>query len=269
MQRRADRHGAILTRWAETTPMAAPEREDAKDAMTRSQIKLEDRLIVALDVPAIENARKLIELLGGAINFYKIGLQLHFAGGLDLARELVDAGKKVFLDSKILDIDQTVTGAVQNVVKMGVTFLTVHGNGPTVKAAIEGRGDSPLKILSVTALTSLDAHDLADLGLKTTVEEFVMHRVEKALEAGADGVIASGLEAKKIRERAGDRLLIVTPGIRSEGVVRDDQKRVATPFDAISAGADYLVMGREILRAPNLGAKAEAVLREIERGLKR
>jgi orotidine-5'-phosphate decarboxylase len=242
---------------------------DAKTEMTRASIELEDRLIVALDVPTVENAKRLIEILGGAVNFYKIGLQLHFAGGLDLAKELVQQGKKVFLDAKLLDIDQTVTGAVQNVVKMGVTFLTVHGNGPTIRAAIEGRGkSSALKILAVTALTSLNADDLAELGVSMSVEQYVMMRVEKALQAGADGVIASGQEARKIRERAGNQLLIVTPGIRSEGVPVDDQKRVATPLQAIGAGADYLVMGREILRAPNPGKKAEEILRQIELGLK-
>ncbi len=242
---------------------------DAKTEMTRASIELEDRLIVALDVPTVENAKRLIEILGGAVNFYKIGLQLHFAGGLDLAKELVQQGKKVFLDAKLLDIDQTVTGAVQNVVKMGVTFLTVHGNGPTIRAAIEGRGkSSALKILAVTALTSLNADDLAELGVSMSVEQYVMMRVEKALQAGADGVIASGQEARKVRERAGNQLLIVTPGIRSEGVPVDDQKRVATPLQAIGAGADYLVMGREILRAPNPGKKAEEILRQIELGLK-
>lgn len=248
--------------------MAAAQPTRIRSVM-RSAIKLEDRLIVALDVPTVENARKLIELLGGAIGFYKIGLQLIFAGGLDLARDLAAAGKKVFLDAKLLDIDQTVANAVENVAKMGVTFLTVHGNTPTVKAAIAARGTSRLKIFAVTALTSMDQQDLADIGSGLTIPAYVMHRVQRALEAGADGVIASGQEANAIRERVGGKLLIITPGIRSEGVAHDDQKRVATPFEAIRAGADYLVVGREILRAPKPGEKVDFILREIERGLSR
>jgi len=248
--------------------MAARALADMTEDMARTSIRLEDRLIVALDVPTVENAERLVEMLGDSVNFYKVGLQLQFAGGLSFAEDLVGRGKKVFLDSKLLDIDQTITGAVANIAKMGVSFLTVHGNGPTIKAAIEGRGNNPLKIFSVTALTSLDALDLADLGLKMSIEDYVLQRVDGALKAGADGVIASGLEAKKIRERVGDQLLIVTPGIRSEGVSHDDQKRVSTPIQAISAGADYLVMGREILRAQRPGAKAEEIFRQIERGLK-
>jgi orotidine-5'-phosphate decarboxylase len=238
-------------------------------AMTRNSIKLEDRLIVALDVPTVENAKRLVATLGSAVGFYKIGLQLQFAGGVELARELVQQGKKVFLDAKLHDIDQTVQNAVENIVKLGVTFLTVHGNTPTVKAAIAGRGsDKALKIFAVTALTSLDARDLADMGVGWSVEEYVLRRADQVLAAGADGVIASGHEAGKIRARAGEQLLIITPGIRSEGVAVDDQKRVTTPAQAIAAGSDYLVMGREILRAPNPAQKAEEVLRQIETALK-
>jgi orotidine-5'-phosphate decarboxylase len=215
----------------------------------------------------VEEAETIITRLGSSVLFYKIGLQLQFAGGLPLADKLIARGKKVFLDSKILDIDQTVTGAVANVANMGVSFLTVHGNGATIRAAVEGRKRHDLKLLSVTVLTSLDAFDMQDLGLSCTVQELVMHRAKKALEAGCDGVIASGQEAQAIREMAGNSLLIVTPGIRSEGISKDDQKRTSTPLEAIAAGADYLVVGRQILTSTNPGAEAERVLREIQAGL--
>lgn len=233
----------------------------------RHPIPTEERLIVALDVPTVEEAKTVVERLGASVLFYKIGLQLQFAGGLSMADGLIAKGKKVFLDSKILDIDQTVTGAVANVANMGVSFLTVHGNGSTIRAALEGRKNHDLKILSVTVLTSLDAFDMQDLGLSCTVPELVMHRARKALEAGCDGVIASGQEARAIRQMAGDKLLIVTPGIRSDGISKDDQKRTATPKEAVAAGADYLVVGRQILKAQNPGAEAERILHEIEAGL--
>jgi len=236
--------------------------------MPHSSIKLQDRLIVALDVPTVENAKALISALGSSVSFYKIGMQLQFAGGIELAKELAQRGKKVFLDAKLLDIDQAVANAAENIAKLGVTFLTVHGNGPAVAAAVKGRGSSALKVLAVTALTSMDERDLAQLGITMTVPQYVMHRVQTALDAGADGVIASGREAGAIRARGGSGFLIVTPGIRSEGTAHDDQKRVATPRQAIEAGADHIVMGREILRAPNPGAKVDAVLREIEHALK-
>ena len=212
-------------------------------------IPLAERLIVALDVPTIDEARAVVQTLGDTVQFYKIGLQLQMAGGLLLAKKFTAAGKKVFLDSKIFDIDETVTGAVERVANMGVNSLTVHGNGPTIRAAMKGRGDSNLKILSVTVLTSLDAHDIRDLGYPCSVEELVMRRAQSALDAGCDGVIASGKEARQIRDIAGEHLLIVTPGIRSEGVSADDQKRPATPAGAVSAGADYIVVGRQILKA--------------------
>jgi orotidine-5'-phosphate decarboxylase len=239
------------------------------DVMPNSKlaIPLEERLIVALDVPTVEQAYVIVQKIGSAASFYKIGLQLQFAGGIELAKRLISERKKVFLDSKILDIDQTVTNAVANIAKLGVSFLTVHGNGPTIRAAIEGRGNRDLKILSVTALTTLDAHDMADLGLSCSVEELVMMRAQKALSAGCDGVIASGQEARKIRAMAGNRLLILTPGVRSDGIPKDDQKRVATPREAIAAGADYLVVGREILRSADPAAAAQAILRQIESAL--
>jgi orotidine-5'-phosphate decarboxylase len=223
----------------------------------------QDRLIVALDVPTVEEAREVVAQLDSAVTFYKIGMQLQFAGGIQLAQELIGQEKKIFLDSKLLDIDQTITSAVANIAKMGVTFLTVHGPARVVQAAVKGRANSHLKILSVTVLTSLDATDLADLGFECSVEELVLKRSRAALDAGADGVIASGQEANAIRKIAGNKLTIVTPGIRPDGSDVGDQKRAVTPAAAIRAGADYLVMGRPIVQAPNRRQAAEGVLEEI------
>ena len=235
--------------------------------MANPAIPLEDRLIVALDVASVADARARVERLGDSVRFYKIGLQLQFAGGIEFARELIAAGKKVFLDAKLLDIDQTVAGAVASIAALGVDFVTVHGHGATIAAAVAGRGTSRLKILSVTALTSLDAHDMAELGLTCSVQDLVLKRVRTALDAGADGVVASGEEAKAIRALAGARLLVVTPGIRSEGVPQDDQKRTATPRQAIATGADYLVVGRQILRDPDPPGAARQIIGEIAAGL--
>jgi orotidine-5'-phosphate decarboxylase len=230
-------------------------------------IPLVDRLIVALDVPTVEEARALVRRLGAAVSFYKIGLQLQYAGGIALASELKGAGKKIFLDAKLLDIDRTVTGATANIARLGFDFLTIHGFAPTLRAAVTGRGDSGLRLLAVTVLTSMGETDMAELGTRYSVEEMVLRRAQAALDTGCDGVVASGNEARRIRALAGDRLAIVTPGIRSEGVATDDQQRAATPRDAIAAGADYLVVGRQILRSPNPGAEAESVLRQIDSAL--
>jgi orotidine-5'-phosphate decarboxylase len=226
---------------------------------------IEERLIVALDVPSTGEALATVEEIGDAARFYKIGMQLQYAGGLELAAQLIAAGKKVFLDAKLFDIDATIEKAVASVVKMGVSFLTVHGNEPTVRAAVRGRGDSDLKILSVTVLTSLDHHDISAMGFECDVRQLTLHRANKAAEAGADGVIASGLEVAEIKQLQGQNLLIVTPGIRSAGVSSDDQKRVVTPEMAIMAGADYLVVGRQVVGAADRRAAAEAVQAEIRR----
>jgi orotidine-5'-phosphate decarboxylase len=228
---------------------------------------LRDRLIVALDVPTVEAANRIVETLGDAVNFYKIGLQLQFAadgGGLRYADKLINRGKSVFLDSKLFDIAETVERAVENVAKMGARFLTVHGNGKTIEAAIKGKSNTNLQILSVTVLTSLDADDLKDLGFtNVSVPELVLHRAKKALEAGADGVIASGEEVEIIRNLAADKLKIITPGIRRGSDQRHDQKRVATPTQAIEAGADHLVVGRPITTAEDPRKAAEEILEEI------
>jgi orotidine-5'-phosphate decarboxylase len=233
-------------------------------------IEFRDRLIVALDVPSAPEALALVARLGDTVRFYKVGLQLQFAGGLGVAETLINQGKKVFLDSKIYDVGETVRGAVANVANMGVNFVTVHGNGAVIKAAVEGRGTRPLKILSVTLLTSLDASDLEEMGIASrySVADIVRMRAKSALDAGCDGVIASGQEAADIRKLAGNRLLIVTPGIRSKNMARHDQKRVATPYEAVSAGADYLVMGRQIIESDDPKKMAESVFEEIACGLK-
>jgi len=237
----------------------------------RTKIPDKERLIVALDVPTVDKAREIVDELGDEVAFYKIGMQLQFARGLEFARDLIgDYQKKVFLDSKLLDISATIKGAVQNIAKMGVTFLTVHGNGKSIQAADEGRKGTDLKILAVTVLTTLDAHDLRDLygeDIDIDVQGLVKRRALKAMQAGADGVIASGQEASIIKELAGDGLAIVAPGIRPDGTEINDQKRVMTPRDAIRAGADYLVVGRPILQAGDRKKMVRTIFSEISEGL--
>ncbi len=228
-------------------------------------IEARDRLIVALDVSTLEEAKDLVEKLEGVISFFKIGIILNMISGLDFIKWLIERKKKVFLDLKYFDVQNTIREAVENVAKMGVTFLTVHGNGQIIKAAVEGRGNSDLKILSVTVLTSLDVHDIKDLGFPCSVDELVLFRAKKALEAGCDGVIASGREVKLIREQVGNKLLIVTPAIRPKGATVDDHKRSTTPTQAIEKGADYLVVGRPIIKAANPRKAAEDIIKEMEK----
>jgi orotidine-5'-phosphate decarboxylase len=227
-------------------------------------LNVADRLIVALDFNSADKAVRLVEELTGLVSFFKVGIELQLAEGMKPVQYLIENGKKVFLDLKYNDVEQTVERAVQQAASMRVSFLTVHGNGPTIQAAVRGRGSSDLKILSVTLLTSLDAYDIKDLGYNVSVEELVLYRAKKALEAGCDGVIASGQEAKKIREVAGHKLLIVTAGIRPEGFPKHDQKRAVTPRDAVLAGADYLVVGRYIATDPHPRKAAERVLAEMQ-----
>jgi orotidine-5'-phosphate decarboxylase len=234
------------------------------------EVELRDRLIVALDVPTKQSALNLIERLGDSINFYKVGWQLFFAGGIALADELIRSGKKVFLDTKIHEIPEVVQNAVAAMAAMNVSFVTVHGNDAAIRAAIRGRGRHSLKILSITLLTSLDATDMRDSGLASTysIEEIVLKRAQSALEAGADGVIASGKEAAQIRKMAGNRLLIVTPGIRSKDIGHHDQKRVTSPAQAIGSGADYLVVGRQIIESSDPKGMAESIFEEIRGAIK-
>ena len=227
-----------------------------------------DRLIVALDVPTPEEAHELIAKIGDHAGVWKIGLELLFAGGAELARSLSDQGQKVFVDAKLLDIPHTVERATANIAALGAAFLTVHGHDiKTMEAAIKGRGSSDLKLLAVTVLTSLDKSDLEQQGSAMTPAELVLHRAQLRREAGFDGVIASGHEAASIREATGDDFLIVTPGIRPAGADAGDQARIMTPARAIQAGADYLVVGRPIIQAEDPGAAARAIVEEIEQAL--
>lgn len=224
-----------------------------------------DRLFVALDVPALDEARKLVERLGDTINCYKIGLELLFGGGLEFAQGLKAAGRTVFLDFKLLDIGNTVEHAAANVSRLGFDYLTVHGpDRKTMDAAVKGRGSSQLKLLAVTVLTNLDRADLAQQGI-TGMEpaELVLQRARMAKDAGFDGVISSGHEAKLLREAVGQDFLIVTPGIRPAGDAAGDQARVMTPTAAIAAGATHLVVGRPITRASDPKAAAQQILAEI------
>ncbi len=223
-----------------------------------------DRLIIALDVPTVDEARRAVTRIGDAGAFYKIGYQLMPVGGVDLAREFSDAGKKVFLDFKFHDIGATVERGVASVVRLGCDFLTVHAEPDVLKGAAEGRGgDRRLKILGVTVLTSLTEESLAESGVSMRLEDLVLRRAEFAAKAGADGVVASAREAAAIRARFGEALLIVTPGVRPAGAALDDQKRVVTPADAIRAGADHLVVGRPIIAAKDPAAAARAIQAEI------
>lgn len=224
-----------------------------------------DRLIVALDMPEREEARRLVNQLGDAVTFYKVGLELVFAGGLELAAELKNARKNVFLDMKLLDIAHTVERAVSNASELGLNFLTVHGHDlKTLRAAVSGRGSSKLKLLAVTVLTNLGPDDLRQQGSTLSPSDLVLRRASMAREAGFDGVIASGQEAARIREHIGAEFLIVTPGIRLPGGTTHDQERVATPESAITAGADYLVVGRPITQASDPKIAASTFVHHIQ-----
>jgi orotidine-5'-phosphate decarboxylase len=229
----------------------------------------ENPIIVALDVDSAAEARALVERLGNSINFYKVGMELYAAAGMEFVRELLGQGKDVFLDMKFYDIGETVKRAVSQVARTGVRFLTVHGSVPVMRAAAEGRAGTGLKLLAVTVLTSFDESDLADLGYPVACSELVAMRVRKAIEAGMDGLVASPLEAASVRKLAGPGAILVTPGVRSAGAAKGDQKRVATPADAIRDGANYLVMGRQITRAADPAAEVARVLEEIGRSAAR
>jgi orotidine-5'-phosphate decarboxylase len=217
-----------------------------------------DRLIVALDVPNAAEARALVERIGSAATYYKIGLELAMSPGyFDLVAWLTERGKKVFADLKLFDIPETVARAVANLRGRGIGFVTVHGNQAMMHAAAKEKGD--LKVLAVTALTSLDRGDLDDLGFSCDVERLVLSRARRAMEAGCDGVISSGLEAQRLKSEFHDRLLVVTPGIRPVDNRADDQKRTVDVAQAFANGADYIVVGRPIRQAADPRAAAEAI----------
>ncbi|WJR78381.1 orotidine-5'-phosphate decarboxylase [Bradyrhizobium sp. NP1] len=226
-----------------------------------------DRLIVALDLPGVAQAEAMIAGLGDSVNFYKIGYQLGFAGGLALAKQLADAGKKVFVDLKLHDIGNTVGRGVESVAKLGATFLTVHAYPQTMKAAVEARAGSSLKILAVTVLTSYDDDDLHAAGYRLNVADLVAARAQQAQVLGVDGLVSSPEEAAGLRKIVGHQMRLVTPGIRPAGAATGDQKRIMTPARAIAAGADYLVVGRPIVEASDPRAAAEAIQAEIREAL--
>ncbi len=231
--------------------------------MQAMKIDPRERLIVALDVPSVDEAEAMIARLGDSVSFYKIGYQLAYAGGLPLVRKLADAGKKVFADLKMHDIGNTVAHGVASIAKSGATFVTVHAYPQTMKAAVEGRAHSPLKILAVTVLTSYNDADLREAGYRDGVSALVETRAQQAQAIGVDGLVCSGEEVSRLRQTVGSELALVVPGIRPAGSEAGDQKRVMTPARAIAAGADYLVVGRPIMAAADPKASAEAIVAEI------
>jgi orotidine-5'-phosphate decarboxylase len=226
-----------------------------------------DRLIVALDMPDVDGARQLVGQIGDSAVFYKVGMELAYGGGLPLVSELSAAGKQVFLDLKLHDIPNTVERATAQAAKLGARFLTVHAYPQTMRAAGAGAKGSGLQILAVTVLTSYDDADLFDATYRFGVVETVRRRAEQALELGVGGLVASAEEAAMVRQTVGAGLALVTPGIRPAGGVAGDQKRVATPGEAIRNGADYLVVGRPVTQAPDPRAAADAIVAEIRGAL--
>jgi orotidine-5'-phosphate decarboxylase len=226
-----------------------------------------DRLIVALDAPDAAEAERLIAELGDSVRFYKIGMELAYGGGLSLAPKLAQAGKKVFVDLKLHDIPNTVERATAQIAKLGAYFLTVHAYPQTMRAAAAGAKGSQLRVLAVSVLTSCDDADLAEAGYALGVNALVARRAAQAQAAGLDGLVASASEAAMLRAAVGDSLLLVTPGIRPSGAAVGDQKRVATPAQAIAAGADYLVVGRPVTQAPDPQAAAQQIVAEIAAAL--
>ncbi len=232
--------------------------------MTTKNIPTRERLIFAMDVADCDQARSLATVLGPSVTFYKIGLELMMSGGyFELLDWLLERDKRVFCDLKFFDIPATVGSAVRQLKDRGASFVTVHGNQSIMEAAAENKGES-LKVLGVTVLTSLDRGDLDDLGFACDVEALVLSRARRALEAGCDGVISSGLEVAKLREQVDEKLLVVTPGIRPvDNKPSGDQKRVVTPQTAFRNGADYIVVGRPIRDAEDPRAAAEAIQASI------
>ena len=226
-----------------------------------------DRCIVALDLPNVGAAQALVGDLGEAVTFYKIGMQLVFAGGLDLIAPLNAAGKRVFLDMKLLDIDNTIAHGVESIAGLGATFTTIHAYPKAMRAAVKARGARPLGLLGVTVLTSMDDDDLFAAGYRSEVSSLVKSRAADAADAGMDGLVCSAREAAMVRRAAGPDLLLVTPGIRPAGADAGDQKRTLTPGAAIANGSDYLVIGRPIAAADAPAKAAESIIAEIEAAL--
>jgi orotidine-5'-phosphate decarboxylase len=232
------------------------------------QLEPRDRLIIALDVDTVEQARAMVARIGDAVSFYKIGYQLALSGGLSYAAELIGSGKKLFVDMKLHDIGNTVAAGVKSVSRVGASFLTVHAYPQTMKAAATAR-EGGLRVLAVTVLTSFDDADLKSAGYAFSVRDLVAQRARQALDAGIDGLVCSPEEVASLRAIVGDRLALVTPGIRPAGTDAGDQKRIATPTTAIAAGADYLVVGRPVVAASDPKAAAQAIVAEIAAAAKK
>jgi orotidine-5'-phosphate decarboxylase len=226
-----------------------------------------ERLIIALDVASVEEAKQLVSRIGEAGIFYKIGMELVYAGGLPLVQQLVGEGKKVFLDLKLHDIPNTVERATARIARLGASFLTIHAYPQTMKAAVAGAAGSSLELLGVTVLTSMNDKDLVEAGYASGVETTVVHRARQAKARGVAGLVLSPHEVRMVRGVIGQRLILVTPGIRPQGTGTGDQKRVMTPAEAIAAGADHIVVGRPVSEADDPRAAAMSIIAEIERGL--
>jgi orotidine-5'-phosphate decarboxylase len=243
----------------------------ALSTVVNPRIDASNRLIVALDVPTVEEARQIVNELGDAISFYKIGLHLQWDDDItDFIQNLIDSEKEVFIDYKYSDIGETMKGGVAGATKRGIKFLTIQGNGEVteqgMRAAVAGKGGAEYpKIFCVTVLTSLDDSDLQQIGFQTSVQNLAVARAQMAAKAGLDGVIASGREALAIRKATEESFLIITPGIRSEGAFRDDHKRSCTPTEAIANCADYLVVGRPIIRQQDRNAAARLIISEMQK----
>lgn len=236
--------------------------------MSHKNIPLKDRIIFALDVDSAQAAEEWVNKLGSHINFFKVGLQLFIAGWFPVIKMIADRGHKVMCDLKIFDVPETVKLAIRQLKNKNVTFVTVHGNDPILKASVSEKNG--LKILSVTVLTSFGEEDMDEMGFQGTVEDLVFSRAKRALEIGCDGIVSSGIEAVRLRKDLGDNFLIVTPGIRPGGndeIPNDDQKRVIGVKEAIMNGADYVVIGRPISLADDPVATVIKIQKEIQEGL--
>jgi orotidine-5'-phosphate decarboxylase len=266
--------GSLMSRFSDVAPafwscgpVAAMRRVRASSRLKDETMAAKDHLIVGLDVPNIGEAETIVRKLGPSVDYYKIGYQLAFAGGLEFARDLAREGKKIFLDMKLLDIDNTVASGVENIAKMGMTMLTLHAYPKAMRAAVDAARGSDLCLLGVTVLTSMDEADLIEAGYEYDPHTLVLRRVEQARRAGMGGIVCSAEEASAVRRIVGPDMAVVTPGIRPAGSDPGDQKRVMTPADAIRAGASHLVVARPIVKASDPKEAARAILAEIEGAL--
>lgn len=226
-----------------------------------------DHLIVGLDVPTLDEAASIVTTLGNTVDFYKIGYQLVFAGGLEFARDIIADGKRVFLDMKLLDIDNTVAKGVENIAKMNVSMLTLHAYPKAMRAAVEAARGSSLCLLGVTVLTSMDEDDLIEAGYASNPASLVARRARQAVEAGMGGIVCSAAEAQNVRTITGPDMAVVTPGIRPSGADHGDQKRVVTPADALRNGSSHLVVARPVVAARDPLEAARAILSEMSGAL--